>query len=117
MELVNPRILNYINGWLEWSNYTFTEHKQENAGSQGQGQDLKLTPTLADGAAITGSVSLTQSAGQANHAVLFTADAGNLANVTFMVVDINGTAGYQANADLVVRLDNHTGSLTTGNFS
>jgi hypothetical protein len=52
------------------------------------------------------------------NAVLFTPDAGNLAGKTFLVVDLNGTAGYQAGADLVVRLDNaqNTGSIDTGDF-
>ncbi|CAN5700012.1 hypothetical protein BH10PSE6_BH10PSE6_06360 [soil metagenome] len=53
---------------------------------------------------------------QANHAVLFTADAGNLAGRTFLVVDINGAAGYQAGQDLVVRLDNLQGTLGASNF-
>jgi Ca2+-binding RTX toxin-like protein len=41
----------------------------------------------------------------ANHAVLFTPDAGDLAGMTFLVVDLNGKSGYQAGRDLVVRLD------------
>jgi hypothetical protein len=39
----------------------------------------------------------------ANHAVLFTPDAGSQAGHTFLVVDLNGTAGYQSGDDLVVR--------------
>ena len=35
----------------------------------------------------------------ANHAVLFTPDAGSLAGHIFLVIDANGTAGYQAGAD------------------
>jgi hypothetical protein len=53
----------------------------------------------------------------ANHAVLFTPDAGNLAGATFLVVDVNGSAGYQAGQDLVVRLGATTGTIGTGNFS
>ncbi|MES2337070.1 MAG: VCBS domain-containing protein [Pseudomonadota bacterium] len=41
-------------------------------------------------------------------AVVFTADAGSLAGVTFVVVDANGIAGYQADGDYVIRLDNVT---------
>jgi len=52
----------------------------------------------------------------ADHAVLFTASAGTLAGDTFLVVDLNGTAGYQANADLVIRLTGATGTLSTANF-
>ena len=43
-------------------------------------------------------------------------DAGTLSGDTFLVVDLNGQAGYQANADLVVRLTGATGTLTTANF-
>jgi Ca2+-binding RTX toxin-like protein len=41
----------------------------------------------------------------ANHAVLFRPDAGTLNGEIFLIVDVNGTAGYQANADLVVHLE------------
>ena len=54
----------------------------------------------------------------AHHAVLFTADSGNLAGHTFLVVDVNGTAGYQAGQDLVIDVTGGTNlnSLSTGNF-
>ncbi len=52
----------------------------------------------------------------AHDAVLFTASGGTLAGDTFLVIDINGTAGYQANADLVMQIVGSTGSLTTANF-
>jgi Ca2+-binding RTX toxin-like protein len=42
----------------------------------------------------------------AHDAVLFTPSAGNLAGHTFLIIDENGTAGYQAGADLVVELTN-----------
>ena len=38
------------------------------------------------------------------NAVRFTADAGSLAGQTFLIADANGVAGYQANADYVIRL-------------
>lgn len=38
----------------------------------------------------------------ANQAVLFTANGGDEMGHTFLIVDMNGTAGYQAGADLVV---------------
>jgi len=41
----------------------------------------------------------------AHHAVLFTPSAGGLAGDTFLVIDVNGQAGYQAGADLVIQLD------------
>lgn len=52
----------------------------------------------------------------ANHAVLFTADAGDLAGQTFLVVDANGVAGYQAGSDYVIQLITPPASLVTGDF-
>jgi len=52
----------------------------------------------------------------ANHALLFTADAGDLAGQTFLVVDANGVAGYQAGADYVIQLVTPPASLVTGDF-
>jgi len=40
----------------------------------------------------------------AGHAVLFTPDSGELAGDTFLVVDANGQAGYQSQADFVFLL-------------
>ena len=65
----------------------------------------------ADLAADLGSTKL-----GADHAVLFTASAGTLARDTFLVVDLHGTAGYHANADLVIRLTGATGTLAAENF-
>jgi len=52
----------------------------------------------------------------AHHAILFKPNAGTLSGVTFLVVDLNGTAGYQANADLVIRLNGASGTLAAGGF-
>lgn len=54
----------------------------------------------------------------ANDAVLFTPDAGGMEGRTFLIVDLNGTAGYQAGEDLVVTLKNavHLDDLSAGNF-
>jgi Ca2+-binding RTX toxin-like protein len=52
----------------------------------------------------------------AHHAVLFTADSGNLAGKTFLVIDTNGTAGYQ-HGDIVVLLSHSDSTaITTDNF-
>lgn len=48
----------------------------------------------------------------AYHAILFTPNAGTLSGNTYLIVDANGTAGYQANADLVILLG--AGSNLTG---
>ncbi|HEY2071807.1 MAG TPA: calcium-binding protein [Rhizomicrobium sp.] len=43
---------------------------------------------------------------RAQNAVLFTPDAGTYAGRTFLIVDLNGVAGYQAGQDLVIALTN-----------
>ncbi|HEY1709101.1 MAG TPA: calcium-binding protein [Rhizomicrobium sp.] len=52
------------------------------------------------------------------HAILFTPDSGGEAGHTFLVVDMNGTAGYQANQDLVIMLSDgvNLASLSTATF-
>jgi Ca2+-binding RTX toxin-like protein len=52
----------------------------------------------------------------AHHAILFKPNAGTLSGATFLVVDLNGVAGYQAGADLVIRLTGQTGTLAVGGF-
>jgi Ca2+-binding RTX toxin-like protein len=52
----------------------------------------------------------------AHHAVAFTPSSGALAGETFLVADMNGVAGYQANVDFVVRLTNETGVLAASTF-
>lgn len=51
-------------------------------------------------------------------AVLFTPNAGDHAGETFLIVDCNGLAGYQAGADMVVRLQTavHASSIDTTDF-
>jgi Ca2+-binding RTX toxin-like protein len=54
----------------------------------------------------------------AHHAVLFRPSAGADAGKTFLVIDGNGVAGYQANGDFVIQLDgaSHLASLGAGDF-
>lgn len=54
----------------------------------------------------------------AHHAVLFTPDGGGHAGQTFLVIDVNGTAGYQTGEDIVVRLAHasHLGALNADSF-
>jgi Ca2+-binding RTX toxin-like protein len=54
-----------------------------------------------------------------HHAVLFKPDDGNLAGTTFLIVDANGKAGYQANKDFVVLLTDavHLGQLDASDFA
>jgi Ca2+-binding RTX toxin-like protein len=50
----------------------------------------------------------------AHFAVLFTASAGTLAGQTFLVIDANGVAGYQAGQDIVINL---AGALNATHFA
>jgi serralysin len=52
----------------------------------------------------------------ARHAVEFTPDSGALAGLHFLIVDMNGVAGYQAGRDLVIQMVGAYGSLTLGDF-
>jgi hypothetical protein len=54
----------------------------------------------------------------AGHAVVFTPNSGTLAGDHFLIVDANGTAGYQAGADYVMLLDGTSGTdVSTSNFT
>lgn len=55
----------------------------------------------------------------AGHAVVFTPDTGGFAGTTFLIIDGNGTAGYQAGDDLVVLLRNtvNIATLDAADFS
>jgi len=52
----------------------------------------------------------------AHHAVLFTPNSGTLSGATFLIVDLNGVAGYQTGADLVIRMNGASGTLAAGGF-
>ena len=91
--------------------------------------DLWFQVTGVDTAITSGSLSpltfdsnLASTVGAAklagHHAVLFTPNAGMLSGKTFLIVDANGVAGYQANADLVILLGNASSlaGLTAADF-
>jgi len=63
----------------------------------------------ADLAAVLGGLA-------ANNAVLFRPNGGDLAGTTFLVVDGNGIAGYQADGDYVFQLVNNPVTVTTADF-
>jgi VCBS repeat-containing protein len=75
------------------------------------GGHLSGTHFDADLAAAIGAAQLA-----AHDAVLFNPDAGNLSGHTFLVVDMNGVAGYQAGQDLVIDLTGgtHLNNLSAG---
>jgi serralysin len=62
------------------------------------------TGTLQTGANFDSELTTAIGALASHHAVLFTPSAGNYVGHTILVVDVNGTSGYQAGADLVIDL-------------
>ena len=52
----------------------------------------------------------------AYHAVLFEPTSGDMNGHTFLVIDANGVAGYQASQDYVIDVSGMTGTLTAANF-
>jgi Ca2+-binding RTX toxin-like protein len=91
--------------------------------------DMFTSVSGIDAAVATGNLSRAQFDAQLAHsvganqlhagdAVLFTPDGGNLAGHTFLVVDANGVAGYQAGQDYVFQLESatHLASLSASNF-
>jgi hypothetical protein len=91
--------------------------------------DLDVTVTGINSEVVSGRLStgnfdanLTTAIGSAQlaagHAVLFTPTVGNLAGHTFLIVDANGVAGYQAGQDYVFDLAGatHLTSLATTDF-
>jgi Ca2+-binding RTX toxin-like protein len=65
----------------------------------------------SDLAAATGNL-------EAHHAEFFHATSGTYAGDTFLIIDANGQAGYQAGGDLVIRVDNfvHAHDLSVSDF-
>ncbi|HEV2561022.1 MAG TPA: calcium-binding protein [Rhizomicrobium sp.] len=51
-----------------------------------------------------------------HHAMLYTPDSGTLAGQTFLIVDANGVAGYQAGADFAIHLDHLSGTIDVTDF-
>ena len=70
------------------------------------GGSLSSTSIDSDLAAAIGSSQLAS-----HHALLFTPSSGSLAGEHFLIVDANGTAGYQAGQDFVIDL--HSGNLAS----
>lgn len=71
------------------------------------GVDAKVNSGTLSDASFDGDLAAAVGAGQlgSGHAVLFKASAGDHAGDTFLVIDANGAAGYQAGEDLVMLLD------------
>ncbi len=77
------------------------------------GGNLSIASMDIDLAAALGAAQLA-----IRHAVIFAPDGGTLAGKQFLIVDINGVAGYQAGGDLVILLDHakHIGDLSLADF-
>ncbi|GAB1409270.1 hypothetical protein MASR1M90_04240 [Desulfovibrionales bacterium] len=93
----------------------------------GIGGNLANGITAVDAAVVAGALNTATfdanlavaiGAGQlgADNAVLFTANAGTLSGRTFLIVDANNTAGYQAGADLVIDVTGISGTLDITDF-
>jgi len=56
---------------------------------------------------------------KAHHAILFTPNVGTLSGHQFLVIDMNGVAGYQAGSDLVIGLASamNLSKLVLGTFT
>ncbi len=82
--------------------------------------DATVTTGKQTSAAFDADLSQAVGAGQlhAHDAVLYTPNSGNLAGHTFLVIDENGIAGYQAGQDLVIDITGATNLLHfgVGNF-
>ena len=77
------------------------------------------TGTLNGGLDFDADLGSAIGAGQlgAHHAVLFTPNDGSQSGKTYLIIDINGTAGYQASQDLVIEMfGGATGTLDTADF-
>jgi len=82
--------------------------------------DAAVNAGTVNNASFDADLAVAVGAGQLSSggAVLFTANGGDQNGFTFLVVDGNATAGYQAGGDLVIRLINpvNTGSIDPTDF-
>jgi len=82
--------------------------------------DTKVTHGALTTAGFDGDLAAAVTGAQlaAGDAVLFKPNSGDYVGSTFLVVDVNGTGGYQAGADLVVLLDGvrHVSAIDIGDF-
>ena len=77
-----------------------------------QEQSKKVSSQPVDHAATLGTTLEGAFGTLATHqAAVFTATGGDLAGLTFLVVDANGTAGYQASGDFLIAFASPTTPL------
>jgi hypothetical protein len=82
------------------------------------GVDAAITTGTLSFASFDSDLAATVSTLGVQHAVVFTANAGQLAGHTFLVVDLDGNVGYANGGDLVIELTNaNLPGFGTGNFT
>ena len=100
--------------------FNFSSDKFDIPGGAGviTGINAKVTSGTLSTASFDANLTTAMSDGHlgAHHAVLFTPTTGTLHGQTFLVVDLNGVAGYQTGHDLVIRMNGATGTLAAGGF-
>ena len=52
-----------------------------------------------------------------NEACILHANAGDLANHDFLIIDGNGSGSYEANSDFVIEITNYSGAFGVGLFN
>ena len=77
------------------------------------GIDAAITTGTLNAGSLDSDLTAALAGLNANHAVSFTADHGDLAGHIFEVIDTNGVAGYQAGQDMVIELQNPVTPITT----
>ncbi|HEY2069728.1 MAG TPA: VCBS domain-containing protein [Rhizomicrobium sp.] len=100
------------------TNMNFTNDLISILGTTVTGIDTTVTSGELRGVNFDHDLALAIGAGQLapHHAVLFDPTVGSYAGHTILVVDMNGTAGYQMNGDLVIDVTGYTGTLSTSVF-
>ena len=100
--------------------FNFSSDKFDIPGGAGviTGINAKVTSGTLSTASFDANLTTAMSDGHlgAHHAVLFTPTTGTLHGQTFLVVDLNGVAGYQSGHDLVIRMNGAAGTLAAGGF-
>lgn len=80
--------------------------------------DSQITTGKLDAATFNGNLASATHQLAVNHAVVFAPDSGSLTGHVFLIIDANGTAGYQSGGDYVIEITGATNlaSLGTSNF-
>jgi hypothetical protein len=82
------------------------------SGTSVTGIDAAVSSGAASVSTIDSDFSAALGGLAAHHAIQFTPSTGNLAGHVFEVIDMNGTAGYQAGQDIVIELQSPVSPIT-----